>query len=154
MDAYTGRVPRSAVDTAADRFGLSPAILWAQLAVESDHRWDAFRFEADYYQRYIIGNGKALAAKYGPLAACSFGPLQILLETAVEHGFGGEPHELFGPLGLAAGAALMADLLRWAGGDYARAMAAYNGGKGQNAKPPYRSQAYVDRVMSRLEKPV
>jgi len=153
MDAYSGTVSRSAANAAALRYGLSPAILWAQLAVESDRRWDAFRFEQDFYRRYIIGNGAAKAAKYGPLAACSFGPLQILLETAMEHGYAGEPHELFGPPGLTAGASLLADLLRWAGGDYARALAAYNGGRGGNAKPPFRNQAYVDRVMARVERP-
>lgn len=136
------------IEVVALRYGLDADLLTAQMMVESSGQPDAFRFEPGYYRRYIRGNPAALARAYGPLAACSYGLLQILYESAVEIGFSGQPHELFDPsTGLEWGARYLADLLRWAGGDYTRALCAFNGGKVGNSTPPYRNQTYADKVL-------
>jgi hypothetical protein len=141
------------IGAAAARTSSRPEILAAQVLVESSGRADAFRFEPAFYARYVRGNANAKAARFGPLAACSFGLLQIMLETACELGFSGQPHELFEPTtSLDLGARLMAQLLAWAGGDYTRALAAYNGGRGGNERPPFRSQAYANRVFAMRER--
>jgi soluble lytic murein transglycosylase-like protein len=146
-------IARSEIARAATAFGLDPDLLHAQVLVESSGDADAFRYEPAFFRRYIKGNTAAKAATFGPLAACSFGPLQIMLETACEIGFVGQPWELFTPaIGLEWGARHLASLLRWAGGDYHRALAAFNGGKGGNVLRPLRNQPYVDRVLAQWEK--
>lgn len=133
----------------ATAYGLDPQLLTAQVLVESSGEAEAFRYEPAFFRRYVQGHPTAKAAKFGPLAACSFGPLQIMLETACEIGFLGQPWDLFTPaIGLEWGAKYFAALLTWAGGDVARALAAYNGGKGGNVTPPFRNQAYVDKVFA------
>jgi hypothetical protein len=137
------------VAVVAARYSLSPGLLQAQIIVESSGMADAFRWEPAYYTRYIRNNPQAKAARFGPLAACSFGPLQILLETACELGFSGLPWDLFDPaIGLDWGAHYLAQLLAWAKGDYHQSLAAFNGGKSGNAKPPFRNEAYAQRVFS------
>lgn len=139
----------------SNAYGLPFDLLRAQVMQESGGDPFAFRYEPAYFRRYVFDDPMtlknehpdALAQKYGPLAACSFGLLQIMYETAVEIGFGGRPEELFVPrVGLSFGAKQMARLLAWAGGDYYRALAAYNGGQGGNVKPPYRNASYADAV--------
>jgi hypothetical protein len=134
----------------ASAYGLDAELLTAQVWVESSGRADAFRFESAYYDRYIRDNPDAKAMKFGPLAACSFGPLQILLETACELGFVGQPWDLFGPVGLEWGAKYLRTLLEWSGGNIDAALAAFNGGKSGNLNPPYRNASYVLRVRAQL----
>jgi soluble lytic murein transglycosylase-like protein len=122
-------------------------LLTAQVQVESGGDPHAFRYEYDFYTRYIRGNPDAKAGQYGPLAACSYGLLQIVLEVAYEIGFDGRPEELFEPrIGLAWGAKKMQALLAWAGTNYVQALAAYNGGTGGNQHPPFRNLAYAEKV--------
>lgn len=126
------------------------AWLRAQILVESSGDPFAFRYEDGFFDRYIRDSSAAKAARFGPLAACSYGLLQIMLETAYEIGFTGRPEDLFVPrIGLTWGARKMRGLWLWAGGldsDYDQALAAYNGGTVHNATVPFRNQAYVDRV--------
>lgn len=139
-----------AIAAAAEKHGLAPVLLEAQVLVESSGQTDAFRWESEYYVRYVRGNPAAKAARFGPLAACSFGLLQVMLETACELGFTGQPQDLFVPqVGLDWGAADMASLLAWTGGDYHRSWAAYNGGRGaaQGTTFPPAQQRYVDHVL-------
>lgn len=139
----------SEIAAAAAKHQLSPTLLAAQVSVESSFRVDAFRYEPLFYATYIKGNAGARGARFGPLAACSFGLLQIMLEVACELGFTGNPQDLFVPaVGLDWGAHYLASLLAWAGGDYTRAFCAYNGGKGGNGAPPLRNQAYADKVFT------
>jgi soluble lytic murein transglycosylase-like protein len=128
--------------------GLDPALLEAVALVESGGRADALKYEPGYYLKYLQGKQTA-GTRYGPLAACSFGPLQIMLETACEQGFLGDPWELFSlTIGLAWGAKRLKYLLDWAGNDVPRALSAYNGGTGTADKgAPYPNQRYVDRVL-------
>lgn len=138
---------RELVPFIASRYQLSPDLLTAQILVESGGDPFAFRYERDYFQRYIRTNDHALAQKFGPLAACSYGPLQIMLETAYEIGFTGTPQDLFEPaIGLEWGAKYLASLLTWANGDYHKAWCAYNGGKGAVASLPYPNQVYADKI--------
>lgn len=78
----------------------------------------------------------------------SWGLMQIMGGVARERGFIG-PYltELCDPtVNLTYGCAYLATLLVWSHGNLRQALAAYNGGKGGNEVPPYRNQAYVDRV--------
>lgn len=141
--------PAQAVAFVAPRHNLPPEMVAAQVLVESSGQPDAFRFEPAFYAHYIKGNAAAKGAMYGPLAACSFGLLQIMLETACEMGFTGNPQELFvAEVGLEWGAAYLKSLLDWAAGDYVRALCAFNGGKHAAFAKPYPTQAYADRVMA------
>ena len=138
------------IQAVANLYMLPFDLLEAQVMVESSGLPDEFRFEYDFYRTYIQQNPHASAAAYGPLAACSFGLLQILLETAMENGFTDRPELLFIPrVGLNWGAKYLRSLLDWSGGDYPRALAAYNGGKAaaRTGVPiPSAVQHYVDRV--------
>ncbi len=142
------------VQDTAKTYGLPYNLLVGQILEESSGDPDAFRFENAFWLRYIKENPKANGAKYGPLAACSFGLLQLMLETALEMGFTGRPEDLFTPeIGLTWGAHKMAELWKWAGGsviDYPKALAAYNEGPANALHgPPFADQGYVDRIFAR-----
>ena len=116
----------------------------------------AFRYEPAYFRRYIVDDPltvmndhpHAVAQRYGPLAACSFGLMQIMLETALEIGFEGRPEDLFRPsVNLEWGCTLLKKLVDQYQGDIRKALAVYNGGPGAvMTGPPYRTEAYVNAV--------
>jgi soluble lytic murein transglycosylase-like protein len=144
-------VDRADIDRVASAYGLDSNLLLAQVMTESSGDPNAFRYENLYFMRYIRDNPAAKAAKFGPLAACSFGLMQILLETACEIGFIGQPWELFQPaIGLEWGAKYLRSLIEWSGGNVDAALAAYNGGKLGNQTPPYKNAWYVARVKAQL----
>jgi soluble lytic murein transglycosylase-like protein len=100
----------------------------------------AFRYEHAFFDNYLRHKPEAKGYAYGPLAACSFGLLQILFETALETGFDDRPERLFDPrVGLAWGAKYLQSRLTLSGGDYHAALAAYNG-----SGPA--SRTYADRI--------
>ena len=142
------------VESVAQEFDVRGDILYAQVLQESNADTFAFRYEKPYFERYIRGRKNTRAALYGfgPLAACSYGLLQIMLETALEMGFTGTPEKLFVPsIGLTWGVRYFRRLLDKYGGDYERALAAYNGGPGAVAHgKPYATQAYADAVLARV----
>lgn len=145
---------RAAIETAATAHGLDADLVDAVVGVESSgDRW-AFRYEAAFYQKYLQGSATPSAlrfARWGPLAACSYGLMQTMFVVAVEVGFRGSPELLFVPsISLDYGCAKLAQLVAWAEGRIPQALAAYNGGKGANGTAPYRNQPYVDRVLKRL----
>jgi len=142
--AYTDLIQR-----VANSYALPADVLEGQVLAESHGDPFALRYEPAYFDRYVRGRSPEIvkAHQYGPLAACSFGLLQILLETAMEIGFDGRPEDLFEPhIGLAWGAKHLAALLAWADGDLMRALAAFNGGKAGNSVRPFRNQQYADTV--------
>lgn len=108
-------------------------LLVAQVQIESAFDPNAFRYEPAYFDHYIRGKSadQVRGAPYGPLAACSYGLLQILLETALEIGYTDRPERLFDPrVGLAWGAKYLSRLwdgLGRAEGSYRVALARYNG---------------------------
>ncbi len=119
------------IKTAATFYGLPLDLLRAQVLHESAGMADAFRFEQGFYDRYIRKNASARGYRYGPLAACSYGLIQIVLETALEEGFDGQPWDLFIPrIGLAFGCKHMRTLWDGLGSameSYQYALARYNG---------------------------
>ena len=144
----TDRTPYTAdISQVAGCYNLPFALLEAQVIHESSADPFAFRYEHAYFDRYIYNRPDVKGYKYGPLAACSYGLLQIMLETAIELGFTGQPQDLFVPrVGLNWGAKKMQELVAWSKGDYKSALAAYNGGTVGNTIAPLRNQAYVDAV--------
>lgn len=142
------------ISSAAALHGLPLALLQAQVIQESSGHADAFRYEPVFYTHYIKGSTVAKSAVYGPLAACSYGLMQIMLETAAEMGFTGRPEDLFTPaVGLEWGARKMKALWTAAGGTdgaYHAALAAYNGGPAllhlPNPNWPPGPTAYVNNI--------
>lgn len=132
----------------ATLYGLPADLLRAQVEQESSGDPNALRYEPAFFDRYIRDNPEAAGARYVAFAACSIGLMQIMLETACEIGFSGQPWELFSPrVGLAWGAKRMQQLVAWADGDYRKALAAYNGGQGGwNSKA---GQAYAASVYAK-----
>ena len=125
---------------------LDPDLLEAQVLVESADDPLAFRFEPAFYARYL--KGKPQWVVWGPLAACSYGLLQILGAVAIELGFSGPPTDLFHPnTNLFWGAKKLADLRDACDGNIHAAIAAYNGGLRANQTPPFRNQAYLQKVL-------
>lgn len=135
------------IQQVATTYDLDVKLLTAQVEVESSGDPFAFKYEQAFYRQYVRLNPNAKAGRYGPFAACSVGLLQIMVEVAYELGFDGRPEELFAArVGLSWGAKNLRSLLDWSNGNYDSALAAYNGGRRNNATPPLRNQAYVDRV--------
>ena len=126
----------------ATQYNLRNDLLAAQIQVESGGDPFAFRYEHAFFERYIKDHASAQGYRFGPLAACSFGLLQILLETALELGFADRPETLFDQrVGLSWGAQYLQKCLLGAGGDYRVALERYNGA-GQAAT------AYADKVLA------
>ena len=116
----------------AGAYGLPFDLLQSQVVKESSGHADAFRYESAFYERYMKHNTSALGFSYGPLAACSYGLLQVMLETALEVAqFDGKPSDLFVPrIGLTIGAKVLKAYWDKLGGTpdtYKRALARYNG---------------------------
>jgi hypothetical protein len=134
-----------AIVATAQRYALDAELLEAQVLVESSGRSDAFHYDLNFYERYVRNNPRALAARFGPLAACSYGLLQIELEVAYERGFMGLPHQLFDPgINLEFGARHLAYLLKLESGDYTKALEAYNAGPGNLAA----GEIYAQKVFT------
>jgi soluble lytic murein transglycosylase-like protein len=127
-------------------YGLNPALIRAQVLVESGGDEFAIRYEHDFFARYIKNNPTAKAYQYGPFAACSVGLLQVMVEVAYELGFDGRPEQLFdAKVGLEYGCKKMIQLLAETKGDYNYALHAYNAGLGT----PY-DTVYVSKVMKNV----
>lgn len=130
------------IDRTAATYGLDSGLLTAQIQIESSFDPNAFRYEPAFFRKYIKDNPDAKGHTYGPLAACSYGLLQIMLETALEIGFEDEPERLFVPqIGLAWGAKYLQKCLKKAGGQYKVALARYNGAGAAAA-------AYAEKVFT------
>lgn len=153
---------RVAIETAATVHALDADLVAAVVEQESSGRFHAYRFEANFYAQYLAGN-PMYAAREPREVAASYGLMQILYTTAVEHGFGGDPWDLFNPaLSLEYGCLHLASLFTWARGMYVglaakeksavmrSALAAYNGGKKGNApNASLRNGVYADQVSAR-----
>jgi transglycosylase-like protein with SLT domain len=138
---------------AAERVLVSPTIIEAIVLTESAGQAEAFRFEPGIAKQIADGRLKPKHLPANPLPrriASSYGLMQILFITAGDYGFVGEPEMLFVPrLSLEFGCAYFAHVLKWAGGDYGRALSAYNGGIGMAKGPgPWRNQDYVTKVLA------
>lgn len=122
-------IDQALIVSVSNTYGLDYQLLKAQIQVESSGDPFAFRFEPSFYLHYLKSNDKALSKQYGPLGACSYGLMQVMLEVAMELGFSDRPEKLFSPsIGLSFGAKKMQELLKWSNGNYDKALSAYNAG--------------------------
>lgn len=142
MTAY-----RAAIVTAATAHALDPDLVEALILVESAGQAHAYRYEPQFWARYMAGTPEWQDANPHRVSA-SYGLMQILYVVAREVGFTeADPEYLFVPhLNLEFGCRKLAQLLAWAHEDVEQALCAYNGGKGGNGGRPFRNQAYADRV--------
>lgn len=159
------RMPYDApIDAAATAHRLDPALVKAVVMQESGGKFYAYRYEPDFWTRYLQHNAAWMARSPMEVSA-SYGLMQILYVTAVEEGFRGQPWELFAPsVALDCGCRHLAGLLAWARGlcfGQAQeplvtrcALAAYNGGKAGNTPTdsPLRNSAYADEVYARYQR--
>jgi soluble lytic murein transglycosylase-like protein len=143
---------RAEVEVIASRHGLTPDLVQAVCLVESSGQTHSYRYEEDFWTRYLARNPQYDGADPARVSA-SYGLMQVMFPTAVDHGMPvTEPPEyLFVPIiGLDWGCRILAKRLAWANGDLRKALASYNGGKGGWLKPE--PQAYADKVLGQLSK--
>lgn len=141
---------RTNIERVADEHRLEANLVEAVVIIESSGQTDAFRFEPDFYRRYLA-NDPRYVGQIARRIASSYGLMQVMFTTALEHDFPyQDPEYLFVPaIGLEYGCRHLEMLLAWADGDVLKALAAYNGGKG-NWKGE-RPQAYCRKVNAKLE---
>lgn len=149
------------IDAAAGKHGLDPLLVEAVVLQESSGNTDAFRFEPDFWNRYL----KLLPAYDGAnprRVSASYGLMQIMFRVAVERGFDPAlpPETLFVPeTGLEYGCRQLAHLRDWARGRNVPddrlsecILASYNGGTGGNDPSknlPLRNAKYAREVLAR-----
>lgn len=152
------------IQVAAAKWALDPLLVEAIVVQESGGNTDAFRFEPDYWNRYLKGNPRY--AKLNPRrVSSSYGLMQVMytrvLEDKVADDDVWEPELLFIPEnGLDIGCGMFAELLAWAktlapvAGVTVEhiALAAYNGGRGgndPNKNLPLRNGVYAKQVLAK-----
>jgi len=140
---------RSDIEVAAKAHALDPDLVEALVLVESSGRTHAYRYEPRFWAKYMAARPEWRDLNPERVSA-SYGLMQVLFVVAVECGFSAhDPEYLFVPsIGLEYGCRKLEQLLRWSHGSIPQALAAYNGGRGGNAAPPYRNQPYVDLVFA------
>lgn len=143
---------RKEILAAAAAYQLSPDLVEAITVVESSGKPYAYRYEPAFWARYMAHDPRWTLANPERVAA-SYGLMQVMFPVAQEIGFDHmDPEYLFVPaIGLEFGCRKFASLLRWAEGDVTRALAAYNGGQRGNVAPPFRNQAYADKVLRAMK---
>jgi soluble lytic murein transglycosylase-like protein len=156
---------RTEIAAVAAAHRLDPDLVAAVVEQESAGHFYAYRYEPAFFTRYLASI-PAYATRDPHEVSASFGLMQIMFTTAVEHGFAGDPWDLFAPLAsLEYGCRHLASLVAWARGLYTglttqadrvvlrSALAAYNGGKQQNLpEGPLRNRAYADEVLERYDR--
>lgn len=155
---------RAAIEIAAAAHGLEADLVEAVVQQESNGWASAYRYEPDFFTKYLAKNPIYKDRNPHEVSA-SYGLMQVMFTTAVEHGFTGQPWELFAPtVSLEYGCRVLAALLAWARSKYTglssgeriavmrSALAAFNGGKNLNdPNGPLRNKAYADEVMARYD---
>lgn len=155
---------KAEIDVAAAKHGLDPLLVEAVVAQESGGNTDAFRFEPNFWNRYLKGN-PAYKHLNPRRVSSSYGLMQVMycriLEDKVADNDAWAPELLFIPEnGLDIGCALLAELLAWgstvAPNDPEKAqlagLAAYNGGRGGNDPRknwPLRTAQYAKAVLAK-----
>lgn len=156
---------RREIVAAASEHGLDSDLVQAVVEQESSGVASAYRFEPAFFQRYLATNPR-YRDRIPQEVSASYGLMQVMYTTAIDHGFTGQPWELFAPaVSLHYGCLHLASLVAWARSLYigleteARdiitrsALAAFNGGKAGN-KPlgPLRNREYADKVLVRYRR--
>lgn len=141
---------RPEIEAAAREHGLEADLVEAVVLTESAGLAHAYRWEPEFWNRYLDGKPEWKGMNPRRVSA-SYGLMQVMFPVAVEMGYVGEPEGLFVPsVALDMGCMKLAELLKWSGGNVDQALAAFNGGRGGNAKPPYRNASYVLKVRAAL----
>ena len=140
---------RQEIEAAAARFGLDPDLVEAIVLTESAGKTHAYRYEPQFWAKYLAPKPE-WQHEHPERVSASYGLMQVLYVVAKEVGFKqSAPEYLFVPdIGLEFGCRKLRQLLDWSKGNREQALAAYNGGKKANTKPPYRNQTYVNRVLA------
>jgi len=151
------------ITTAAEKWGLDPLLVEAVVVQESSGNTDAFRFEPDFWNRYLKPNPKYRGLNPRRVSS-SYGLMQVMycrvLEDRIADNDAWAPELLFLPEnGLDIGCGLLAELLQWAQGKTTdqqlatqAALAAYNGGRGGNDPSkdnPLRNGKYAREVLAK-----
>lgn len=148
---------RADVFDIANAFRLDGDLVMAVCLVESSGRTSAYRFEPNFWLRYMAADLKWDGAIPERVSA-SYGLMQCMYPVALELGMplADPPEYLFVPrYGLQYGCRKLRETLGWAKGDIPAALAAYNGGKTRDnaaGVPVKRNQVYVDKVFAMLQK--
>lgn len=170
MAAPLGPIPagfrfyKDLIATVAARFGLDPVIVAAVCWQESSFQADAFRFEPDFWNRYLKANPKYRHLNPRRVSS-SYGLMQVMYcrvhEDKLTDNDALPPEHLFVPeFALNTGCALLKELYEWAGERKSPvtvstdviALAAYNGGRGGNdpAKNwPLKTAKYASEVLAK-----
>lgn len=154
------RFYRPLIEGVAARFGLDPLVVAAVCWQESGFSADGFRFEPKFWNRYLKHVPRWSAHNPRRISS-SYGLMQVMAVVAIEDGtlLATEPPEvLFTPeRGLIAGCTRLLNLSTWAyrlplseADKQLATLAAYNGGRGANDKPPFRNGAYAREVLAKL----
>jgi len=130
--------------TAIDH-GLNPTLVCAVVEQESGWNSWAVRFEPVFEHRYIRPALPMAPTTEELCLAISWGLMQVMGQTAREHGFKGKfLNELCDPaVGLSIGCAVLAAKLEKARGDIEKALLLWNGGS---------NLAYPGQVEARMQK--
>lgn len=151
------------IDSAATKWDLDPLLVEAVVVQESGGNTDAFRFEPDFWNRYLKQNPKYRGLNPRRVSS-SYGLMQVMycriLEDKIADNDAWSPELLFVPEnGLDVGCGLLYELLKWAGtlplpsGLTVEeiALAAYNGGRGGNdgRTIPLRNGKYAREVLQK-----
>ena len=154
------------IEAAAAKWGLDPILVEAVVVQESAGNTDAFRFENDFWNRYLKNNPKYRHLNPRRVSS-SYGLLQCMycriLEDKLAENDAWAPELLFIPeYGLDIGCGLLRELLDWGGQKAIQsemkataemiALAAYNGGKGGNDPTknwPLRNASYAKAVLAK-----
>jgi soluble lytic murein transglycosylase-like protein len=126
---------RGEVLVAAERNGLDPDLVEAVIWQESAGDPHARRAEPGFWKRYMA-HREEYAGEHWLRWSSSLGLMQLMPTSAIETRLvarkdAGMPEILFSPsLNIEIGCAMLKRLLEWADGDLSKALAAYNGGRG------------------------
>jgi len=141
---------RPVIEEIATRHGLNFDVVEAVIAIESSGNTRAYREEPNFWIKYLAED-PFYKDKQPSVVSASYGLMQIMYPVARERGFTGEPESLYIPeIGIEYGCRHLRYLMNWATNNYDTAIAAYNGGKGGNSKPPYRNAAYLAKFKRAL----
>lgn len=154
---------KTEIEAAASKWGLDPLLVEAIVVQESAGNTDAFRFEPDFWNRYLKANPKYRHLNPRRVSS-SYGLMQVMycriLEDKVADNDAWAPEMMFIPEhGLDIGCGLLANLTVWAAGRTAdpekqqlAILAAYNGGRGGNDPTknwPLRNAKYAKEVLAK-----
>lgn len=155
---------KDAIATYAGKHGFPAEVIAAVCWKESSFVASAFRFEPNFWNRYLKLN--PLYRHLNPMrVSSSYGLMQVMypriLEDKIADNDAWPPEDLFEPeKGLDVGCGFLAELMAWARtngatGDYILtvALAAYNGGRGGNhplKDKPIRNGVYARDVEARI----